>query len=95
MFREIESLVVEGSWPPGHKLPSERALVDQYRQLPFGPGCLAQSARHAVRRPQIPDFIEEPCSPAHAPAKCEAVPAGPNRPGTRTPARRQRVLDAC
>jgi GntR family transcriptional regulator, transcriptional repressor for pyruvate dehydrogenase complex len=31
MFREIESLVIEGSWPPGHKLPSERALVDQYR----------------------------------------------------------------
>lgn len=30
-MRAIESSVNEGRWPPGFKLPSERALADQYR----------------------------------------------------------------
>jgi GntR family transcriptional repressor for pyruvate dehydrogenase complex len=31
MMRAIESAIIDGTWTPGDKLPSERALVEQFR----------------------------------------------------------------
>jgi GntR family transcriptional regulator len=49
IVNDVRQRIASGEWPPGHKLPSTRALVAQYRaQLEGGESIAPSTVRQAI-----------------------------------------------